>query len=261
MEHLELYRALLRVAGEAAGLLRDLQASGSGLEVVKGDTIRADLESEQYIIDALRSEGVRGLFIAEENGVLEEPGPWKIIIDPLDGSRNYSKGIPWSSVSIAVAPRQSTLSDVIAGVVYPLTGIEPIGFARGHGCFRRFTRLDRPGRLGEFIYVYVDNLEALNMLSKGLDLLKGHVIRSMGSAALEISLTGIGVARAFLDMKAKLRVVDVAAAAGIVWECGGSVRMAPGVELDSPLQGIERFKMVLASLDHGYLESWRKRLS
>ena len=261
MDNLEIYKTILKVAGEAAGLLRDLQASGRGFDVIEGETIRADLESENYIIDALKHEGIRGLFIAEENGVIDGSGPWKIVIDPLDGSRNYSKGIPWSSVSIAVAPRDSTLSGVIAGIVYPLAHIEPIGFAKGFGCYRRLVPLRKPERLGEFIYVYVDNLEALNMLSKGLDLLKGHVIRSMGSAAIEIAFTGIGVARAFLDMKAKLRVVDVAAAAGIVWECGGSIRMSPNQELDAPLKAVERFKMVVASLDHDYLNAWRHRLT
>ncbi|MEB3758065.1 MAG: hypothetical protein GSR76_04350, partial [Desulfurococcales archaeon] len=102
----------------------------------------------------------------------------------------------------------------------------------------------------------VDNPEAYRLMGEGFHRLKGMVVRSMGSAALETSLTGIGVGYAFIDLRAKLRVVDVAAAAGVVWECGGTVHMLPGVELDSPLRGIERFRMVNASLDREFVEYW-----
>ncbi len=255
MDRMEIYKAVYKVAGEAAGLVRERFWDDSSREMIGEDTMRIDLESEQYIIDALRVEGVSGIFIGEETGVTEYPGSYKVVIDPLDGSRNYKRGIPWFSISIAVVPRNGSLRDVVAGVVYPPIGMDPIGFARGDGCYKGLRRIE-PRSGSEYVFVYVDNPEAYRLMGEGFHRLKGMVVRSMGSAALEISLTGIGVGYAFIDLRAKLRVVDVAAAAGVVWECGGTVHMLPGVELDSPLKGVERFRMVNASLDREFVEYW-----
>ncbi len=255
MEKMELYKAVYKVAGEAAGLVRERFWDDSSREMIGEDTMRIDLESEQYIIDALKAEGVSGIFIGEETGVTEHTGGYKVVIDPLDGSRNYKRGLPWFSISIAVAPRHGSLRDVIAGVVYPPIGMDPIGFVSGEGCYRGLRRIE-PQSSSEYVFVYIDNPEAYRLMGEGFHRLKGMVVRSMGSAALEISLTGIGVGYAFIDLRAKLRVVDVAAAAGVVWECGGTVHMLPGVELDSPLKRVERFRMVNASLDKGFVEYW-----
>jgi myo-inositol-1(or 4)-monophosphatase len=255
MDSFEIYKVLYKVAGEAAGLVKESFWDDSSRKMVGDDTMKIDLESEQYIIDTLRSEGISGIFIAEETGVTEYPGSHKIIIDPLDGSRNYKRGIPWFSISIAVTPKNGSLRDVVAGIVYPPFNIEPIGFARGKGCFRGMVKTS-PGKDSEYVFVYVDNPEAYQLMGEGLGKLKGKVIRSMGSAALEIALTGIGVGYAFIDLRAKLRVVDVAAACGVVWECGGYVHMLPGIELDSPLHDVERFRMVNASLDENFINYW-----
>ncbi|MCE4606624.1 MAG: hypothetical protein F7B59_04735 [Desulfurococcales archaeon] len=255
MDTIEIYKTLYKVAGEAAGLIRERFWDDSSREMIAEDTMRIDLESEQYIIDALRKEGISGTFIAEETGVTEYPGSYKIVIDPLDGSRNYKRGIPWFSISIAITPKEGALEDVVAGVVYPPIRLEPIGFAKGKGCYRGLAKVS-PGKDSDYVFVYVDNPEAYRLLGEGFMRLKGKVVRSMGSAALEIALTGIGVSYAFIDLRAKLRVVDVAAASGIVWECGGSIHMLPGVELNAPLKKIERFKMVNASLDRDFVNYW-----
>ncbi|MCE4615072.1 MAG: hypothetical protein F7B60_06060 [Desulfurococcales archaeon] len=255
MDTFGIYKILYKVAGEAAGLVRERFWDDSSREMIAEDTMKIDLESEQYIVDSLRSEGISGKFIAEETGVTEYQGSYKIIIDPLDGSRNYKRGIPWFSISIAVAPKEGSLKDVIAGIVYPPLGIEPLGFAKGLGCYRGLVET-KAKKGSEYVFVYVDNPEAYRLMGEGFSKLKGKVVRSMGSAALEIGLTGIGVGYAFIDLRAKLRVVDVAAASGIVWECGGTIHMLPGVELDAPLRNIERFKMVNASLEKEFVEYW-----
>ena len=255
MDTFEIYKVIYTVAGEAAGLIRERFWDDSSREMIAEDTMKIDLESEQYIINTLRKEGISGTFIAEETGVTEYPGSYKVVIDPLDGSRNYKRGIPWFSISIAVAPKEGTLKDVIAGIVYPPIGLEPIGFAKGKGCYRGLVRVS-PRKSSEYVFVYVDNPEAYRLLGEGFERLKGKVVRSMGSAALEIALTGIGVGYAFIDLRAKLRVVDVAAASGVVWECGGAIHMLPNVELDAPLRKVERFRMVNASLDRDFVKYW-----
>ncbi|MCC6052460.1 MAG: hypothetical protein LM585_04415, partial [Fervidicoccaceae archaeon] len=73
-------------------------------EVEKNETIKADLLAENYIVNQLKELGFKGKIVTEETGVIEVGDSDLIaIIDPLDGSINYSLGIPWFSISIAFA--------------------------------------------------------------------------------------------------------------------------------------------------------------
>ncbi|MEJ7618091.1 MAG: inositol monophosphatase family protein [Pyrinomonadaceae bacterium] len=54
----------------------------------------ADLASERFIIDRIRSHYPRHAILSEEAGAVAQTGgddgEWKWIIDPLDGTTNYS---------------------------------------------------------------------------------------------------------------------------------------------------------------------------
>ncbi len=241
-------RAVARVAGEAAGLLRDLACTEESTRRVRGETYRADLEAEEYILDALRSEGIWGRVIAEESGVHEGPGEYTVLVDPLDGSRNYVNCIPWSSVSIAVAPRNAgTVYEVAAGAVAPVFHGPPYSFEPG-SCYAGSTRLE-PLRVPErFLYVYVEQPEAAHRLSeiiRGLG--GGFKVRSLGSAALEIAYVAMGRGTAFIDLRPKLRNLDVAAALGLVRECGGGVYGPRGPRPHIGVTGLERLDTILVT--------------
>jgi myo-inositol-1(or 4)-monophosphatase len=247
----EYRRILVRIAGEAAGLLRDLSCSEEYTSRVSGETIRADLESESYIIDALKSEGLGGRVVTEERGTVSLGGEGPIfIVDPLDGSTNYGECIPWSSVSIAVAPPGATsLREVEAGAIAPVFWGPPMSFARGEGCYVGGERVEPRRPASNLIFVYVEHPEAAMGLARVTKELGGLKVRSLGSAALELAYTSLGRARLFLDLRSRLRNVDVAAAMGMLLECGGSIVGGRGEPLDSGLGGVERVGTVIASLD------------
>jgi myo-inositol-1(or 4)-monophosphatase len=243
-----LRRALRRIAGEAAGLLRDLSCTEEYSKRVGGETIRADIESESYIIDALRAEGFGGTVITEERGRVELNGRGPIfVLDPLDGSTNYASCIPWASVSLAALPPGArSLREVAAGVVAPVFYGYPISFARGEGCYIGEERVE-PGEAPRILFVYVDHPEAAVALARVTRRLGGLKVRSLGSAALEMALAGIGRAYAFLDLRSKLRNVDIAAALGITLECGGEALNGSGSPIDTGVGGVERVGTVISS--------------
>jgi len=220
----------VRVAGAAAGMLRDLACTGEYSRSVSGETIRADLEAESFIVDMLRDEGIRYPIVSEEAGLLPGEGDAVVLLDPLDGSKNYSNCIPWASVSIAFYSPQGA---PIAGAVAPVFNGPPLSFAAGHGCFEGNTRLEPPGEGTRFLYVYIEHPDAAAKLAEVVAALRGgYKIRSLGSAALEIAYVAIGRGHAFIDLRSKLRNIDVAAALGIVRECGGRAA-TPSGPLDS----------------------------
>ncbi len=209
----------VQIAGEAAGLLRDNACSEKYTRTLGGETIGADVEAESYIIEALRREGVRYPIVSEESGLTEGRGDLVVLLDPLDGSKNYSNCIPWSSVSLAFYTRTG---EPLAGAVAPIFYGNTLSFARGAGCYeggRRIEALEPPSR---FLYVYIEHPDAARALAEIVVALRGGFkIRSLGSAALEIAYVAIGRGHSFIDLRSKLRNIDVAAAFGMILECGG----------------------------------------
>ncbi len=249
--HDDLRRVLVKVAGEAAGFLRDIACTGKAIERVGEETFKADLESEAYIIDALIHEGVSGRFVTEEAGVVETTkGDFTVLIDPLDGSRNYANCIPWSSVSIAVASKQAkSIDDVVAGVVQPIFYGYPMSFTP-EKCYLGGTPIEKLGDSERFLYVYVEHPEAAVKLADIIAILgRGMKIRSLGSAALEIAYVAVGRGKAFIDLRSKLRNIDVAAGIGLVNGCGGDYLGPGGVR---PFIGISRVEPIgtLAVFSH-----------
>ena len=61
----------------------------------------SDFESEKAIIDFL-SKKTNFSILSEEIGVIEKNNQYTWIIDPLDGSLNYSRNIPLNCISIAL---------------------------------------------------------------------------------------------------------------------------------------------------------------
>src|SRR5580698_8000049 len=100
-------------------------------------TMRVDQEAEDEIIAVVRQKGDVRL-VAEENG---ESGPkdarWTVIIDPIDGSSNFERQIPFYCTSIAVLDGR-TLDDASHALVRNLVSgetyyAEAAGYATKNG--------------------------------------------------------------------------------------------------------------------------------
>src|SRR5499426_4607405 len=77
----------------------------------------ADLASERHIKELIRSHYPGHRILAEESGVsahANDPDEYLWIIDPLDGTTNYSHGFPCYAVSIGVERK----GEMVAGVVF-----------------------------------------------------------------------------------------------------------------------------------------------
>src|SRR5688572_15203644 len=74
----------------------------------KGDinlVTEADLASEKFIIERIRSHYPKHSILAEESGAatfVDGVSAWKWIIDPLDGTTNFAHGYPCFCVTIAL---------------------------------------------------------------------------------------------------------------------------------------------------------------
>ena len=93
------------------------------------ETTAIDAAAERVILERFRGEDVR--IVSEEVGI-EGNVRWTVVVDPIDGSLNAKRGIPFFSISIAVADG-NTMDDVVFGYVFDFGTGEEWTATRGGG--------------------------------------------------------------------------------------------------------------------------------
>jgi fructose-1,6-bisphosphatase/inositol monophosphatase family enzyme len=201
-----------------------------------------DKVAEDAALNILEKSEIKVNLLSEEKGFVDFGGTYVFVLDPVDGTRNAYRGIPFYSVSLAIGT--SKISDIKYGIVKNIPSGDIFTAERHHGAFLNNT----PIRVCE-----LPSAEMLSSISLGknhtskADLLskKGNV-RSLGSAALEMCMVAIGALDYYFVGKKILRVVDIAAATLIVREAGGFVKTTNGDDLDMEFNLIERTSVIAA---------------
>ena len=185
----------------------------------------ADHDSEAVIIDHLQKQFPSHLILSEEAGLVGPEGAdhqW--IIDPLDGTGNFLKGLPVWSVSIACR-KQSRLE---SAVVYDPLGDNLFTATAGSGAWWNGDRM-RVSKLAGIEGAFLATgfpFRARGALGVYLQLfeqvfLKARGIRRCGSAALDLAYTAAGVFDGFFEFR--LSPWDIAAGDLLIREAGGVV--------------------------------------
>ncbi|MFP3229986.1 MAG: inositol monophosphatase family protein [Caldisphaera sp.] len=252
----ELRKLIIDVAYQSVKYLRKNFCNKDEIKLIRGETIKADLESEKIIAEALNSYNIDYKIVTEESNVIGN-GKYTFVLDPLDGSINYENCIPWSSVSLAVIPpNKDNISNSIAGVVYPVYfNGEPFSYSKGNGCFEGNNRVEINNKEeSKILFAYLEREEEALKLANVLKRKPGLKIRSLGSSALELIYTGMGRSYAFIDLRGKLRNVDVAAAIGFIRECKGFVVNSEGKDSDVNANSVSIIGNVIATSNKNTLD-------
>jgi myo-inositol-1(or 4)-monophosphatase len=150
-----------------------------------------------------------------------------VILDPLDGSSNYKRGIPLFSISIEVQTLPA-LEHVMA-VIYEPMNRKMFSAEKGHGAFMDgsdiHTDQERPFKDCLFdldLHTAADEKKFIKFVEAfrkfGLPL---KSFRSVGSCAISLAYTACGTLDGFLDFTKNSRMVDIAAGLLILEEAGG----------------------------------------
>ena len=91
----------------------------------------ADRTAEETIVGILREAYPSDAILGEEGG-LRRGGSRRWLVDPLDGTTNYARGIPWFAVSIALEEEQAGVA--LGVILNPIIG-EVYATERGRGAF------------------------------------------------------------------------------------------------------------------------------
>lgn len=240
-----------------AALAQFPTAAERGVETGLGEggdrTLVIDQAAEDAVLAELEAEGVPLTVVSEERGEvdLHGGGDLRAVVDPVDGSLNAKRGLPYSSVSIAIADGP-TLADVEFGYVAALEPEVEWWARRGEGAYAGAERLAplEPGPL-EIIGLETARPELVAKAAAALGDLEARRIRALGSVAVTLAFVAEGALDAMLSLR-PIRSVDAAAGALIVREAGGEVAFPEAGERAS--LGLEMRSRVIAARDPELLE-------
>lgn len=202
-------------------------------------TSALDAAAEQVLIDRLPEAPVPLNLLSEEVGFIDHGAHHTLVADPVDGTRNALRGIPFYCVSLAVGTRD--LRSVELGLVHSIPHEELYLAEKGRGAMLNGDPI-RVRKMNAHEVVFGAALD----YERGLKLPgQAHLhFRDLGSAALEMCLVAQGGLDGFLSTKPYLRVIDIAAASLIVEEAGGRVLNLKKKPLNAPFDVQNRIAMV-----------------
>ena len=185
------------------------------------ETTAIDQAAEDAAVARLEARGGDFVLVSEELGerVFGAGGERRVVVDPIDGSVNAKRGIPFFSFSLAVA-EGPTMGDVTFGYVYDFGTGEEWTAERGGGAFVNGRPIGQV-RPKERIEILSFEGTTTPIIADRLDHVLGLAdrVRVMGSLALSLCHLADGRVDAVCSLK-PARSVDIAAAQLLVRECG-----------------------------------------
>jgi myo-inositol-1(or 4)-monophosphatase len=212
------------------------------------DTTAIDQAAEDAVVERLAALREDFVLVSEELGerTFGEGGARHVVVDPIDGSVNAKRGIPFFSFSLAVADG-SAMGDVSFGYVYDFGTREEWTAERGGGAFLNGEKLGtiRPKDTIEILSFEGTTTQAIVERIGGVIGLAERV-RVMGSLALSLCHLAAGRVDGVVCLK-PARSVDIAAAQLLVRECGLAIELFEDPPFDAaPLDLGMRSRLVAA---------------
>lgn len=204
------------------------------------DTTAIDAAAEHLVLEHFRPLGVS--IVSEEAGFIDGDST-VVVIDPIDGSLNAKRGIPFFSVSIAVADGRR-MEDVNFAYVYDFGSGEEWTARRGEGAWLNGEPLGAV-RPKEQIEILSFEATLTSLVAEHAAAFSGiaHRLRVMGSLALSLCHLAAGRVDGVCSLKAA-RSVDIAAAQLLCREVGLALELfddpRPFGEAELDLEGRSR---------------------
>lgn len=201
-----------------------------------------DKIAEDVAVQTMKKSKIKVNLLSEEIGFLDFGGKYTFVLDPIDGTRNAYRGIPFYSISLAIGKK--TLKDVEYGIVKNIPTGDAFIAEKNHGAFLNNVQIS---------VTEVPPQEILSSLVLGRNsdpstvlLSKQNYVRSLGSASLEMCMVATGALDLYYVGREFMRIVDIAASTLVVREAGGIVKNIYGEDLEMNISLDDRTSVVAA---------------
>ena len=190
-----------------------------------------DKTAEERLVAGLSQILPGAGFIAEEGTADDRQQKQVWIIDPLDGTTNFTHGLPPFAISVALVQEGTP----VVGVVYEIGANEMYSAVAGEGaqCNGKPIQVAASTQLSQCLMATGFPYNEFAWLDKYLNVLQKfmqhtHGVRRFGSAAVDLAYVACGRFDGFFEYG--LKPWDVAAGGLIVQEAGGQVSDFSGAD-------------------------------
>ncbi|XP_072932289.1 inositol monophosphatase 1 [Epargyreus clarus] len=226
----EYFEVALEIVKTAGNLIKEHVDGFASFDMKASDidfVTEIDQKVEHTLISGLSKRFPDHKFIGEEsvaggaNCILTDEPTW--IIDPVDGTMNFVHGFPHSCISLGLTINK----EAVAGIIYNPIVNQLFTAKKGKGAFLNGRQIHvsqvkelrnallsyeaGTSRDPEKVQCVLDNFKMITS--------KGHGIRSLGSAALDMAMVALGGSDAYFEFG--IHAWDIAAGDIIVREAGG----------------------------------------
>ncbi len=219
----DLITIAVKAAREAGGMLLE------NADTVKDVTVKSDrslvtdfdTRAEKIVVDIIKSTFPGHGIICEEGSTDASDGEYLWIIDPLDGTHNYIRGIPHWGVSIGIVHKE----EFAAGIVFMPPDDALYVSEKGSGAFKN----DQP--------IHVSRRSEMSTCTLSYDsciredpVLKPKILAELGQRVFNIRMFGASTSLLTLVAEGKMDIAvefddkswDFSAGASLVLEAGGA---------------------------------------
>ena len=190
------------------------------------DTTAIDAAAEAAVVVRLEQLGGDFTLVSEELGLrtFGGGGPMHVVVDPIDGSVNAKRGIPFFSLSLAVADGP-TLGDVRFGFVHDFGAGEEWVAERGRGARLNDRPLETPLPKDPIEILSFEGTTTAFIAERASAMIGvAERLRVMGSLALSLCHLAAGRVDAVCSLK-PARSIDIAAGQLLARERGLAIEL------------------------------------
>lgn len=224
--------SIVREAGDIVRTATDIAGKTTEKNGAADLVTKYDVAVENFLREKLTALLPDVLFYGEESAKDGDPTKgWAFIVDPIDGTTNFVRGLNQSAISVALY-KDGTAE---YGVVYDPIKDEMFSARRGKGAFLNGTPIcvsDRPldkGIFGMGTAIYTREFDPRTMSVLGQLFARSCDFRRMGAAALDLCYVAAGRYDAFFEFS--LAPWDFAAGRLMITEAGGMLCTMEGEEI------------------------------
>ncbi|MBN2602523.1 MAG: inositol monophosphatase [Candidatus Thermoplasmatota archaeon] len=196
--------------------------------------------AEKIALSFIKKSKIPVNILSEEAGFVDFGGKYTFVLDPIDGTRNAYRGIPFFGVSLGVGKKY--LEDIEYGVVRNIPTGDLFIAEKNNGAFLNNQRFAIPEIPSNDVLVSI--ALGINADDLAIDLAKKGKIRSLGAASLEMCMVAVGAFDYYIVSKEYLRITDIAASTLVIREAGGVVTNISGENLDMKISLDERTSVI-----------------
>ena len=219
---------------------------------------RIDLVAEKSVFDTLKRNNFIPDVMGEECGLVKGNDTGLIVMDGIDGTTNANCGLPFYCCSLAYSS-DTNLQSVTDAVVFNLLSGDLYHASKNKGSFINEKKLDltkQPTKSAKELVVGLNISGLPENLFVSISKLVSSVnhVRHLGANALEVCYFAQGSIDAYIDIRNKIRAIDMAACYLIAKEAGGFVFDMSGNDLNCDLSVDSRMSFIAVSNSEMY--SW-----